>query len=556
MKGVLELAGDVVDDLCSRNPILCTALGVPGSDHEWGETFGLAGVSEELEIRAGYRTALEPFLDSDDPDQRFAARIIVGDFDEWRSGYEAMDHFRDLRHLGSPFHQIRNIFELMRTDTGEARDNIVRRLDTISKPLSDYQERLEAGLAAGIVVSKRQVESVMSQARTISRDPKSINEVVRKVEGEDGPSQALTTAAEGARAAYDRFADWLETRYLPHAPEVDGVGRDVYARAADRLVGTAVDPDEAYRWGWEELGRLAAEMERVADQVLPGEGVAATKAFLETDPSVTASGTSELLSFVEEVLAQAVADLAGSHFDVPDVIRPLTVQLAPPGSPLGVYYQRPSEDFSRPGGVRYSLGGQEVFPLYQHVSTAYHEGFPGHHLQIATALYRRDTISRYQRLMIWCPGYGEGWGMYAEVLMGELGYLENPQHYFGMLAKQMYRAARIVVDIGLHLDKPIDEGSPKFAGERWTFDKAVEFMSVYGFRTPAQARDEVLRYLGWAGQAIAYKLGEREILRIREDARRRSGAAFDLAAFHSTVLNHGTMRLDLLDQVVSERLAG
>lgn len=361
-------------------------------------------------------------------------------------------------------------------------------------------------------------------------------------------------AAESARSAFGEFGDWLEARYLPRASEIDGVGREAYERAADRLVGMSVDPDEAYAWGWDEFGRLLAEMERLAESIVPGAGVDAVKQYLETDPAVTVDGTGALLEFVSKTLDEAVAELAGAHFDVPDVIRPLTVQLAPPGSPLGVYYRRPSEDFSRPGGVWYSIGDQRLFPLYQHVSTAYHEGFPGHHLQIATSMYRRDEISRFQRLLTWCPGYGEGWGMYAEVLMGELGYLENPRHRFGMLAKQMYRTARILVDIGLHLGLTVDRESPIAPGSTWDFETAVEFMTVYGFRTPAQAHDEVLRYLGWPGQAIAYKLGERELLDIRADTRRRLGNRFDLREFHATVLDHGTMRLDVLRQLVSSVL--
>lgn len=556
MTTAFQLASHLVDEACSLDPTLCTRLGIPGSDHEWGDVFGLAGVAEEMAMRTRHRSLMESFLDSDDSGERLTARIVVSDIDQGIDGYEAGDHFRDLRHLGSPFHQIRQTFDIMSTSSAEARHNIETRLDTIEQPLGDYRNRLEEGLAGGIVVSKRQVLSVIEQARRISGDPESIDGILQKVEVAGGASETLTPAAEGARAAYADFADWLETRYLPHASERDGAGREQYVRAADRLVGIEVDPDEAYAWGWEEFQRLAAEMERVAGKILPGEGVEAAKEFLETDPSVTASGSDELLQFVEVTLAEAVDELSGSHFEVPDEIRPLTVQLAPAGSPLGVYYRGPSEDFSRPGGVWYSIGDQEVFPLYQHVSTAYHEGFPGHHLQVSTAMYRREEISRYQRLLMWCPGYGEGWGMYAEVLMGELGYLENPQHYFGMLAKQMYRAARVVVDIGLHLDRAIDDSSPMFAGEPWTFERAVEFMKVYGFRTSDQARDEVLRYLGWPGQAIAYKMGEREMLRIRADAKGRLGSAFDLARFHSVLLNHGVMRFDVLSEVVSERLGG
>ncbi len=555
MTTAFEISEDFVDEACAQDPVLATQLGLPGSDHEWGDGFGLDGVEQGMELVARYRSLIEPHLDSQDPQERLAARVMVTEFDQQQTGHDNGDHFRTLRHLASPFHHIRLIFDVMRADSPEAREDIVRRLETVGKPLADYRRLLDAGLDTGIVSSRRQVTSVIEQARRLSDDPASIDGVVARASGGEDVSPALADAAERARAAYGDFAEWLQTRYLPAASEDDGVEPDVYMRSANRLVGLDVDPDEAYSWGWAEFSRLLAEMERVAELILPSGCVEATKEFLETDPSVTASGTGELISFVERTLAEAVEDLSGSHFEVPDEIRPLTVQLAPPGSPLGVYYRRPSEDFSRPGGVWYSVGDQDVFPLYQHVSTAYHEGFPGHHLQNATAMYRRDRISRFQRVLTWCPGYGEGWGMYAEVLMGELGYLENPQHYFGMLAKQMYRAARVVVDIGLHLGMHVDERSPLFAGEEWDFDMAVEFMRVYGFRTPAQARDEVLRYLGWPGQAISYKLGEREILSIREETRERLGDGFDLRAFHSTVIDNGAMRLDLLRDVVEERLS-
>lgn len=554
MTTAFEISDEYVDDACAQDPVLATQLGIPGPDHEWGDGFGLDGVEQGITLVRSYRSRIAPHLDDHDPRERLAARVMVGEFDERQAGYDNGDHFRTLRHMASPFHRIRLTFDVMRTDSPEARENIVRRLDTVAKPLRDYRRLLEAGVDAGIVSSRRQVESVIEQARRLADDPAPIDGVVAQAAGDGDVTPALTRAAENARSAYGEFADWLQAQYLAEAPEADGFEPDFYQRSANHLVGLDVEPDEAYSWGWEEFGRLLAEMERVAELILPNGGLAATKEFLETDPSVTASGVEELISFVERTLADAVDDLSESHFEVPDEIRPLTVQLAPPGTPLGVYYRRPSEDFSRPGGVWYSVGDQNVFPLYQHVSTAYHEGFPGHHLQNAKAMYRRDRISRFQRVLTWCPGYGEGWGMYAEVLMGELGYLEDPQHYFGMLAKQMYRAARVVVDIGLHLGKRVDGRSPLFAGEEWDFDKAVEFMRVYGFRTPAQARDEVLRYLGWPGQAISYKLGEREILRIRADTRERLGEDFDLRAFHSAVIDNGAMRLDLLHDVVREQL--
>lgn len=551
-----QIASEFVDDLCALDPVLATQLGVPGRDDAWGDGFGLDGVEQAKLSRTRYRQRVLPFLGSEDPRERLAARVMVGSFDEEDDEYESGDHFRTLRHLASPFHQIRSVFDVMKTDTDQGRENIVRRLDTVDRPLQDYRRLLEQGQRAGITVGARQVRSVAAQARRLANDPASIDQIVSRAAGGAEPSPRLVAAAEGARAAYRRFADWLETAYLPDASDREGVGMETYSRSADRHVGRKVDPSEAYAWGWEEFHRLLGEMARVAELIRPGEGVEEAKHYLETDPSVTATGTGDLLRFVERTLSEAVDDLSGSHFVVPAEIRPLTVQLAPPGSPLGVYYRSPSEDFSRPGGVWYSIGDQRVFPLYQHVSTAYHEGFPGHHLQNATAMYHRERTSRFQRLLTWCPGYGEGWAMYAEVLMGELGYLEEPQHYFGMLAKQMYRAARVVVDIGLHLSQPIPAQSPLFPGEEWTFDKAVEFMRVYGFRTSDQARDEVLRYLGWPGQAISYKLGEREILEIRDESRRSLGDRFDLRKFHSTLIENGAMRLDLLRAMIAEGIPG
>ena len=554
MTNAFETADRLVDDLCSISPLISTQLGVPGSDHLWGNDLGLDGLVERRELRDRYRPLIAPSLESDVPEDVLAARVMSGAFDEMDAEYEAGDHFRDLRHMASSFQRIRSIFDVMSTVTEEDRANVVARLRTMGQPLDHYRERLSEGISREIVVARRQVLSVIDQARRLADDPASFDAIVAKFAAEGLDDPALHDAARGARLALGEFGEWLGAEYLPHARENDAAGVEVYQRAADRLVGLDIDPEEAYRWGWEEFFRLLTEIERVADEIRPGAGVDAVKQYLETDPEVTASGTEELVSFVKATLGRAVDDLAGVHFEVPDQIREVTVSIAPPGTPLGAYYLRPSEDFTRPGGVWYSIGDQDVFPLYQHVSTAYHEGFPGHHMQIATAMTRTEEISRFQRLMTWYPGYGEGWGMYAEVLMGELGYLDDPQHYFGMLAKQMYRASRVVVDIGLHLGKLIHDSSPIAPAEPWTFDTAVEFMREYGFRTPVQARDEVLRYLGWPGQAIAYKLGEREILSIREEAKRRLGPAFELRDFHSTVLDHGAMRLDLLREIVGERL--
>ena len=555
MPTVFEIADRYVTELCEIHPLLATSLGVPGHDHEWGNVFSTEGLEALDDHARRLRAELTPHLADADSRQRRAARVIVASLDEELEAHEAGDHFRDLRHLGSSFHRIRSIFDLMPAESAEDWENITRRLETIDRPYADYRDRLAEGVRRGIVVAQRQVSSIVDQAFKLAGEASAFKTILQRAQAAGHLTDRLRAAVDHAQAAAGEFGRWLETCYLPHARSEDGVGEDYYRRQADRLVGLAVDPVEAYRWGWEEFGRLLAEMEQVGGRIFPGATILEVKDHLETNPGGLARSTDELAAFVTDVLAEAVEALAGTHFDVPDAIRPLTVNIAPPGGPLSVYYMGPSEDLSRPGGVWYSVGDQRVFPLYQHVSTAYHEGFPGHHLQVATAKYHREDLSRIQRNLIWYPGYGEGWAMYAEVLMGELGFLEDPRYFFGMLAKQMYRAARVVVDIGLPLTKTIPDSSPIAPGSLWDFDTAVEFMRVYGFRTRAQAEAEVLRYLGWPAQAISYKLGERELLRIRAETKARLGPAFDLKVFHQAILDGGAMRLDTLRQMVRERLA-
>jgi uncharacterized protein (DUF885 family) len=271
---------------------------------------------------------------------------------------------------------------------------------------------------------------------------------------------------------------------------------------------------------------------------------------LRTDPDRLAAIPDDLVAFLKARLDEALDRLAGSHFDVPDKIRACDVKLAPPGGSLGAYYVGPSEDFTRPGSVWWSIDRSVPTPLYDNVSTAYHEGFPGHHLQVGIQASLADRLSRMHRLWIWNSGSGEGWALYAERLMDELGYLDRPDYVFGFLAAQMLRACRVVIDIGSHLELAIPAGQPFHPGETWSYELAVEMLETYATLERANAESEVKRYLGWPGQAIAYKVGEREILKLRAEVQARQGDEFDVKAFHQRLLEVGPLGLDLLRRFV------
>ncbi|GMV16178.1 MAG: DUF885 domain-containing protein [Polyangiaceae bacterium] len=551
MASPFELSERYVEESADLDPLHATSLGLPGRDHLWGDALGLEGQAARMDLVRRYRAAFAEHAAHPDDKERLAARVMLGALDEELAADAAGEHFRDLSHLASSFQRIRSTFDLMKTESEEDWRAVCARLEGIAAPYAQLRQRLSVGRERGHHVAARQVASVARQARRLAAADSAFDRLA--AEGARAHPALASRLAEGvarAKAAVTEFAEHLERDVLPSAPESDGVGAERYRPALDRAMGLDVDPREAYAWGWEELRRLLSEMRRAAEQIAPGASLEEVTRLLETDPARSASSPEAFLDFVAARLSEARERLSGVHFDVDPRIVPLSVELAPVGSPLGAYYQPPSEDFSRPGGIRYAIGEQATFPLYHQVSTAYHEGFPGHHLQIGTAMTRADRLCRAHRLTVWYSGYGEGWAMYTERLMGELGYFEKPDYELGMLAKQLYRAARVVVDIGLHLGLELDRDSPFEPGAPWTYERAIEFMRLYGHRTPAQAESEVMRYLGWPGQAPTYKLGEREIAKLRDEAWARFGERMTLKEFHERVIGNGAMRLDLLRELV------
>lgn len=521
--------------------MLATSLGVPGSDDRWDD-LSPEGRAAVVAMLSRHRAAAAEHVDHPDPDQRHAARVLTGFLDVPIGQHESGDHLRDISHIYSRFTEIRDIFDIMPRSSEEAWSNIAARMRAIGEPLEGWRRCQEEGLERGLVAARRQVESNIEQARHLAGEESMFLGLAEEAATAGFAAAELAEAADAARRAAGGVADWLEAEYLPHASDTDGVGEERYLRSAEEFLGLVIDPAEVYGWGWEEIRRLQDEMQRVAGRVAAGS-LEEVIEILETDPA-RAVAREDFTTFVQQRLDEAVKDLDGSHFDVPEPVRRVTVSLAPPGGALGAWYINPSSDWSRPGSVWYALGDRDRIPMWQEVSTAYHEGFPGHHLQIGTSMYQSERLSAAQRLLIWYSGYGEGWALYSERLMDELGYFELPDYQLGMLASQLFRATRVVVDIGLHLGYRIPHDAPLHAGETWSFEIAVDYIDRIGLQPRDHAESEVKRYLGWPGQAISYKVGEREILDIRRELEQRPG--FDLKEFHRQVLEGGEVRLDYL----------
>ncbi len=547
------LADDYVERFAALDPVAATGEGITGHDAEITD-YSPDGVAE----RARHDRATLARLDGISPtthDEQIAVDVmrerlrLAADLDDADEG------LRDLRIIGSPVQSVRLCFDLMPRDTVEDWERIVARLALVPQALSGIETSLRAGVRRGVLAARRQALACAKQADTwggvVDRDTPFfltlVDEYDRTGLAHDGLRSRLAEVAPRAVQAYAALGRYLAEDYAQHAPDHDPVGADRYALWSRAFNGIELDLHETYAWGWDELHRIEHAMGMVAERILPGAGVDATIEHLETDPARAIEGEDAFREWLQELLDRTVAELDGTHFDIPDPVKRVEAMIAPPGGAAAMYYTGPSEDFTRPGRTWYPTLGKTRFPLWGEVSICYHEGVPGHHLQIAQVRYLADRLNRYQRTLAGTSGHAEGWALYAERLMGELGYLDDPAYELGMLRAQAMRAVRVVVDIGMHLELAIPADERYHPGARWTPELALPFV-IERSKFPLDfMASEVDRYLGWPGQAISYKVGERVWLRARDAARRAAGASFDLKEFHRRALDLGPLGLGQLE---------
>ena len=539
MSEVFDIADRFCDRLGALDPCSATYAGIPGHDHEMTD-YSPAGTAARVDLVRETLAALDIATYENDDDRR-AADVMRERFALDLEQYDAGERLRDIRILGSPIQSARQCFDLMHLERDEEWAVAAERMRRVPDALESIEASLREGVARGLVAARRQALACADQAATWGGQGDDVP-FFRALAGRRPDDTDLADAAEVATAGYARLASYLRDEYAPAADPRNAVGRDRYALFARDFNGIELDLDETYAWGWEELHRIEDAMRRVAERILPGASIDEVIEHLDADETRAIEGADEFIAWNQGLIDQTIADLDGTHFDIAPPLQKCEAMIAAPGSAAAMYYTAPTEDFSRPGRTWYPTMGETRFPLWKEVSTCYHEAVPGHHLQVAQVVYLADRLSRYQRLFGFVSGHGEGWALYAERLMGELGYLEDPGFEMGMLAAQAMRAVRIVVDIGMHLELPIIDGEPH-AGETWTPELALPFVVSRSRFPEVFMRSEVDRYLGWPGQAISYKVGERVWLECRAEAKRRKGAEFDLKAFHTYALDLGSMGL-------------
>lgn len=538
-----QLSSEYVRRYAELHPCAAVSMGLP--DPPAGLTdYSAQGHESRAEIARELLDAVAKETPSNDR-ERVAVESIRDRLGVELDQHEAGDWMRELRVFGSPPQAVQQTFELVPHSSASDWESVAERMDQVPRAIASFKSALEDGVRRNVVAARRQALVCGAQAATTG-DGYFRNYLSRCPDRQLG--ERLADSAEAADASYRDLAAYLRGDYSAAASDIDAVGRERYELGCRRWTGLDLDLDETYAWGWDELARIKSEMSVVAERISPGGGIDGAIELLETDPDRSIVGIDAFIEWLQQLMDTAVEELAGAHFDIPEPLKRVEAHVAPPGTAAAMYYTRPTEDFSRPGRTWYPDLGRGRFPLWVEVSTAYHEGVPGHHLQLGYTCWLGDRLNAFQRHRGNVSGHTEGWALYAERLMGEFGYLDNPDYLLGMLAAQAHRAARVIVDIGLHLGLDLPENQQYHPGEQWTPELAVPFMVDAGRRTEAFMASEVDRYLGWPGQAISYKVGERVWLAVRDSVRKREGAAFDLRRFHQEAFELGLVGLGQLER--------
>ncbi|MER6155889.1 DUF885 domain-containing protein [Streptomyces sp. NPDC001868] len=550
-----EVADAYVDDLIALDPVTGTYLGVKESSSRLPDT-SPAGQEARAELIRATLARLDeaerqPGADSDA--ERRCARLLRERLSAELAVHEADEGLRAVGNMVTPPHDVREVFTITPAETEEDWAAIAERLRAVPTAYAGYRESLALGLERKLYAGPRPTATFVGQLTEWADTDGSGRGWFEDfaAAGPESLRAELDEAARAATRAVVELRDWMRDVYAPAVEDAPNtVGRERYGKLVRYFTGSDLDLDEAYAYGWAEFHRLLGEMRKEAAKILPGAETPWVALAHLDEHGRHIEGVDEVREWLQSLMDEAIEALDGTHFDLAEPVRKVESCIAPPGGAAAPYYSAPTEDFSRPGRTWLPTMGATRFPVYDLVSTWYHEGVPGHHLQLAQWVYVKDDLSRYQATIGGVSANAEGWALYAERLMDELGFLKDAEERLGYLDAQMMRAARVIVDIGMHLELEIPADSPFHPGERWTVELAQEFFGAHSSRPADFVESELTRYLTMPGQAIGYKLGERAWLLGRENAKRRHGDAFDAKAWHMAALSQGSLGLDdLVDEL-------
>jgi uncharacterized protein (DUF885 family) len=437
--------------------------------------------------------------------------------------------------------QLPSVFEIQPVNTPELRQQAIDRLSSLATYIDTEIKNLQTGLDTGYSAPRQNIPAVIEEIRgLLAEGTPLLSPAVRA----DDPEYAIRVREVFDREvtpSLERYASFLEGVYLARARESIAIegnpgGAQCYPVSVRYFATISPTAAQIHALGLEQIAGIREEMQDIIDEHFEGETIESLIVRLNEDPKFTFTTRQAVLDYSLAALGAARDRMAEAFGLLPraDVlIKPYPAYRE--GSGTGEYLSS-SEDGSRPGIYYIAVTNPKTRSIAGQLSVLYHETYPGHHLQGAIALELGDRVHPIARYLF-NSGYGEGWGLYSERLADELGLYAGPLDRMGMLSDQAGRAARLVVDSGMHT-------------MGWTREQAVEYMLSSTAWPPGDIQSEIDRYIAWPGQATAYMLGMLEIKRLRDLAEDRLGDRFDIRAFHDRILENGSVTLPMLEDAV------
>jgi uncharacterized protein (DUF885 family) len=540
-----SVSDDMWKHMLADNPTMATQLGVPGYDDKLPDVSAEGIARSRAEARALLDRAEAIDVAQLTEDERITRAILVH---ELRSDLESAVCKQEqwtVDHLWGPQVWFLNLGDQTRVETAEDEDNYILRLNKFGSYVDQRIATLRTGLADGLVAPGLNVERSLRQLDELVMLPAEDMALLgadRLVPDERKAAfrkRIVSSIQTIVRPAYERYRAVLVEELSPAARDTVGVGAlpfgDECYRARIRAHTSRDDsPQQLHDLGLSEMKRIRGEMETLAAVLFPGKPLPDVLKMLRDDPKYG-------FETRDEVEKAAVAAVRRAEAKLPEVFSvlpkaPVQVKRLEPhaekDSPMA-YYRNPSADGKQPGTYFVNTYLPEQRPRYTAEVLAFHEAVPGHHLQIAIAM-ELDDIPEFQK-HAGTTAFVEGWALYAERLCDEMGLYTGDMDRLGMLSFDAWRAARLVVDTGMH-------------SLGWTRQQAIDYMLANTASTLPDIENEVDRYITWPGQALAYKVGQLEILRLREQQKKALGDRFDLRLFHQQVLENGAVPLSVLDE--------
>jgi uncharacterized protein (DUF885 family) len=531
---IFALSDSYVEKSARLSPMASTYLGIADLNDQLDD-FSIAGRAVEADLSRATLAELNKLEPIDEID-RVAKSVMQERLTSSLQLHDSFESHISFNVLTSPPADIRQVFEMMPKESAADFDNIAKRLLAVDKAHLSWVSTIDTLAKKGKTVAQRQIDGIAKQLESYADGGYA---AMAKSFDPDGKYPAIHEAAKAAARSSAETATYLRGTYMALATPNDAVGAERYAAWARYYTGADLDLRATYEWGLADLAQITERMWRVAAKIKPDAKTLREVAdYLDNAPEYKIHGKDAIIKKLLDFTQAAVTQLDGTHFDIDERMKFCDARIAPEGSASAPYYMSPSEDMSRPGTTWLPLLGKDEVSWWHLASTWYHEAVPGHHLQVATSVLERDRLSRFQRFGAWISGYGEGWALYAERFMDDLGAFDEPGIEMGFLSAQALRATRIVIDIGMHL------GYTDENGRVWDAVSGREALMNKALLDEHHAMSETDRYLGWPGQAISYKVGEREWIAARENAKKRLGSEFSLKKFHAHALKIGPMGLD------------